>query len=327
MINIIENILPIELANTIYDHCNNLQWSYNWHSNKNISPYYHWNSSLSSGLIYNTLDITTTVKKPVIDAWNYLQQKYLPTHKLIRCYANSYTYGTEGYPHTDSIRLDDITTILYITKNWPRQWGGETVVYDGTNIVSSTLPYFNRALMLNSNIWHCARGVTRICSALRTVLVFKSTPVNIDHTRDRLQIFLQEIGAEQLPHNSTNLLVHLLKTYDYLKLVNQPEYVCLAGGLHSVLGTTIYKHNCLNKDSTEILSNFAGDKVIELVKLFSTINRPHVLEEYLCGNTKNQQFEELCLIEAANLVQQNGLKQYPKLTELWDTIFKPCLRQ
>ena len=41
----------------------------------------------------------------------------------------------------------------------------------------------------------------------------------------------------------------------------------------------------------------------------------------------NQEYDKLCLIEAANLAQQNGLKQYPKLQELWNTVFKPCLRQ
>lgn len=327
MINTIDNILPLELANTIYDHCSKLQWSYNWPSNKDLSPYYHWNSRLSNGLLYNTLDISNTVEEPVISAWNYLQEKYLPNHKLIRCYANSYTYGTEGYPHKDSIRSDDITTILYIAKNWLREWGGETVVYDGNNIISSSLPAFNKGLMLNSNIWHCARGVTRVYTGLRTVLVFKSTIINIDRTRDKLQLFLQDIGAEKLLHNTTNLITHLLKTYDYLKLANQPEHVCLAGGLHSILGTTIYKHSCLTNDNIQLLVDFAGSKAVELIKLFSAINRPQVLEEYLCGNTKNQQFDELCLIEAANLVQQNGLKRYPKLQELWNTTFKPCLRQ
>lgn len=327
MVNIIDNILPVELANTIYDHCNKLQWSYNWRSNKKLSPYYHWNSSLSTGHGYNTLDISTTVEEPIIAAWNYLQEKHLLNHKLIRCYANSYTYGTEGYPHKDSLREKDITTILYITKDWLREWGGETVVYDGNNILQSSLPAFNRALMINSNMWHCARGVTRIYTGLRTVLVFKSTPNSSDQTRDRLQIFLQDLGAEKLPHNDSNLLSHLLQTYDILKAANQPEHICLAGGLHSILGTTIYKHNCLTNDNIQLLVDFAGSRAVELIKLFSTINRPQVLEEYLCGNTKNQQFDELCLIEAANLVQQNGLKRYPKLQELWNTTFKPCLRQ
>lgn len=327
MINLIENILPLELANTIYDHCNTLQWSYNWHSNKDLSPYSHWNSSLSTGLVYNTIDISNSVKPPIIDAWNYIQQKYLSNHKLIRCYANSYTYGTEGYPHKDSVRVDDVTTILYITKNWLRQWGGETVAYNGNDITASSLPQFNRGLMLSSNIWHCARGVTRICNALRTVLVFKSTIIDIDPTRDRLQIFLQNIGAEKLPHNTSNLLVHLLKTYDLLKLTNQPEHVCLAGGLHSIFGTTLYKHNCLSSDSTQLLIDFAGLEAVELVKLFSTINRPQVLEQHLNNQMINQEYDKLCLIEAANLAQQNGLKQYPKLQELWNTVFKPCLRQ
>jgi hypothetical protein len=327
MINIIDDLLPIELADTIYDHCNKLQWSYNWPSNKKLSPYYHWNSSIGNTSTHNTLDISTTILKPITDVWNYLEKNYLPQHRLIRCYANSYTYGTEGYPHKDSVREEDVTTILYITKEWLREWGGETVVYNGNNILQSSLPAFNRALMINSNIWHCARGVTRIYTGLRTVLVFKSTPNNSDLTRDKLQVFLQDLGAEKLPHNDSNLLCHLLQTYDILKAAKQPEHICLAGGLHSIFGTTIYKHSCLDNNYSNLVVDFAGNEAVQLIKLFSTISRPAVLEEYLQQTTKNQQFDELCLIEAANLVQQNGLKRYPKLQELWNRVFKPCLRQ
>lgn len=329
MINTVNNILPIELAVAVYNYCNRLQWSYNWTSNKKLSPYYHWNSSLSSGLLHNTLDITQTVDKPIIDAWHYIQANYLSGHKLIRCYANSYTYGTEGYPHTDSLRNQDVTTILYITKNWLREWGGETIIYDGNNIIQAILPDFNSGIIFSSNIPHCARGVSRICSELRTVLVFKSTPIDSDQTRDRLQIFLQDLDADKLPHGDSSLLAHLLGTYDILKTANQPEYLCLAGGLHSIFGTKIYEIKCLDQNYLDLVTNFAGTNTVELIKLFSTLDRPHILEQYLTQGVEIKHYNDLCLIEVANLMEQNSLnaKYYPKLKELWNTLFKPYLKQ
>lgn len=329
MFTTIDDFLPSNLSQSIYTHCLNLRWSYNWTSNLKLTTHKHWNFDFGGSKIYNTLDITKKlISYPIIvEAWGYIKNTYLPNHKLIRCYANGYTFGTEGYPHTDSVRKDDITTIVYITQDWLREWGGETIIFDNNNIVHSVLPAYNRALMFNSNLWHCARSVTRLCDQLRIVLVFKSTPVMLDPKRDQLQIFLERNRADRLPHNKGYLIDHLLKTYDYLKVSGHSETICLAGGLHSIFGTTLYDEKCLDESYTEWIQNFAGKEALELIKKFSILDRPNILEQYLNQTEKNEQFDNLCLIEAANLAEQNGLSKYPKLTEIWENTFKPHLKQ
>ena len=128
----------------------------------------------------------------------------------------------------------------------------------------------------------------------------------------------------------------MLGTYDYLKAANQPEHVCLAGGAHSVFGTNIYTSACLSEDQSPILEQVIGAQALELVRLFSTVNRPEALEDYMRtksttlpltgGGTvevTKQQAEELCLIEGANLYDQKSLSdKYPLLKELWFRNFK-----
>jgi hypothetical protein len=195
------------------------------------------------------------------------------------------------------------------------------VVFDKDDISLSAMPKFNRAVIFNGNQWHCARGVTRICPEQRRTLMFKCARIDADTDRDKLQAFLEEIGATIQPHKSLNLARHLLNTYDLLMDVNAEKSVCLAGGAHSVFGTNAFKYQSLKFDEIDKLENIVGTDAARLVKLFATIDRPNVLEN---GNSTDlgiseQDFENLRLIEAANLHEQDALEQWPKLREFWQT--------
>ncbi len=43
-----------------------------------------------------------TALAPIAALWAQLQDRVLPGHALVRCYANAHTFGIEGYPHVDS---------------------------------------------------------------------------------------------------------------------------------------------------------------------------------------------------------------------------------
>lgn len=109
--------------------------------------------------------------------WKHIQRLYLQeTPVLIRCYVNSHVYGAEGYPHIDSTEDKDVTAVVYLNKEWRREWAGETVYFDGEDIVFSVLPKFNRLVLFQASRWHVARSVSRTCPIERVALVFKARP-------------------------------------------------------------------------------------------------------------------------------------------------------
>ena len=218
-------------------------------------------------------------------AWNFIKAMHLKDHVLLRCYANAHTFGIEGYPHTDSKRDQDTTVVMYMNKNWKREWGGETVVYDGHHIVTAAIPAFNRAVVFKGDQYHCARSVSRTCPELRKTIMFKCAKIDADPKRDEMQLFLKKVGASEKKHTNGSLTKHLLETYDLLKAVGQPMSVCLAGATHSLMGTNIYADACLTSNDYDMLMDVIGRDAIELVKLFGKINRPTTIEAALASNT------------------------------------------
>jgi len=318
----LSNCLPLLTIGMMISHIKNGQWNYGWISNDKMG-FAHWNQDLGKGDAANSLDISDNLQEPFITAWKHLQSEYFPNTDLLRCYANGHTYGVEGYPHTDSRRSHDKTLVIYLNEVWKREWGGETIIYDQNDIVHAELPKFNHGLVFPGNAWHVARGVSRICPTLRTTVMFKFCPKDIDKTRNIIQRFLQEAGVKNIPHRKGNLMNHLLRTYDILKSQNYSDVVCKAGGLHSIFGTNHFKHTTIQLEDRNKVEEVIGIESTDLVELFCKINRPTTLEDALKNNSttielingKNisitqEQLNNLCAIEAANLHDQAGLDRY-----------------
>ena len=130
-----------------------------------------------------------------------------------------------------------------------------------------------------------------------------------------LWTFLEKIGATKRPHKDGSLADHLMRTFHILKSVGAGDILALAGGLHSVYGTNAYKKPCLSKEDTQIRELF-GPEVDRLVRLFSAIDRPNVLEKP-DGSLEDLDLFLLRSIECANLYDQQELDQqvYPNLYE------------
>ena len=111
-------------------------------------------------------------------------------------------------------------------------------------------------------------------------------------------------------HTGRTLGIHLLNTYKILKSIKAEEYVCLAGGLHSIYGTNVFK-NGITKDR-DTIKKLVGDKTENLIYLFSIINRPAGLDTEEIYNYDSfekinldiQTLNDLKLIEIANLLEQ-----------------------
>ena len=292
----------------------NANWSYGWKSNMDIG-YGHWNTDITRTGVNNNIDVSDRLPAVFQPVWSKLKEQY-PDAVLTRCYANQHTFGTEGYIHTDTERKEDHTCVIYLNKDWVADWGGETAFFnnDKTEILSSVLPKFGRTAVFSGNIPHCARGVSRVCNRARMTLMFKFSinPQDYYPSEARLKEFLLAIGANQKPHKNGSLMDHLMRTFMLMKSANLMDDLCLAGGLHSVYGTSSYKNGCLLEDSTLVADTFGGD-VDYLVRLFSGLNRPDDLKDGSKLSDRNLFF--MRCIEVANLYDQGELHLYPHLQE------------
>lgn len=325
----IDNILPANLAESLHNVVRRLPFTYGWRSSNKMG-YAHWNHDLAKAPPSNGLDVSGRINGAVLDAWNFIREAYVPGTVLIRCYVNTHTFGVEGYPHTDSIRQDDTTVVVYMNRTWKREWGGETLVYDGERIEHAELPAFNRGLIFRGNQWHCARGLTRICPDQRLTIMFKCAKIGADQKRDRLQTLLQKHGAVRYGHKNGSLENHLLITYDLLKSIGQPDHVCLAGGAHSVFGTNAFEKVCIDPSLRHEVAEHIGEDATRLVELFSKIDRASTLIENIgCDGAElrltaggsvsvtKQELDALIAIECANLHEQDELSRHPKLAAYW----------
>lgn len=311
---------------------------YGSRSNARTDPHGHWTRKFSPAGRHNLADVAfqladNSVLAPVEAAWGALKSACGAADVLIRCYLNGYTYGTDGYFHTDSARADERTAILYMNDKWDADWGGETVFLDARGeIVRAVLPKKNRAVIFPAQMRHAARGVSRKCPILRETLVFKAR-ARRSGAFERLSAFLVARGALGLGHQTGTLHDHLMRTFALLEGRGLDEAVSFAGGLHAVYGTNIFTHSLLTRESagSEIAQKF-GARAEELGHLFSILNRPVTLdapqalsEAGAVAMTRDGKelalpraaFDALRMIEAANLLDQNALAKFPALAAAW----------
>lgn len=329
MLRTISEVLPEEIWRDLSPFMRQVPWKHGWYSRRESQYFPHWNCDFAGVDGANGLDISDRLHGVLRQAWEHINHHLFPQARLLRCYANAHTYGVEGYPHADSIRAGEVTLVVYCNQHWQRDWGGETMVYDNNTILHAQLPQFNTGLAFDSDQDHCARAVTRICKELRVTLMFKMATGTPDQDRDHLQLFLNDIRASGLAHSGGSLASHLLRTYDILKRHNQRPEVCMAGGAHSLLGTNRFASVTVStQPQLDALRSLLGSESMALVDLFSSIDRPGILVQYLndpttaildrYGNRATaQQAQDLIAIECANLSEQKTLAQHPQLAQWW----------
>lgn len=337
-IKFVKNVLPEELYEQLWKKYKNPSLTYGWKSNEQRDDHGHWNVDIAKFGVHNTLDVSKLIPELDQKVWQHLRSTYemLKDTVLIRCYINGHTFGVEGYFHRDSGRQDETTIVMYLTDGWSLDWAGETVFAneeDVPEIVSAVLPAKNAAVMFNSNIRHCGRAVSRKCNGIRLVYVMKTRKIRSE-TYEKLSKFLYENGAIRHKHEKGNLHDHLLRVYSLLSNRGFEEDVCLGGGLHSVFGTNAFKNNIFTEKSKDKVADNFGKEPMNLALIFSNIDRPSALEyspepdqKYVnvklnngkTGVITKKRFEQLQLIECANLFDQNFLKKdsNPILYKIW----------
>lgn len=300
--------------------------TYGWKSSRQKNyDQGHWNRNILPNYTPFTFD---HAKMPMIKRHPEIQHMWdrilevLGPRTLIRCYVNGYTYGTDGYYHQDDIDVkgrwgpDSVseTCILYLNKEWHEDWGGETNLWDKENeeVMRSVVPKRNRLFIFDSDIWHRANPVSRLCRPLRTVLVFKSGD---PRSNDPMMTWLHE-NCPDVPHSGKTFFEHLYNVgTQIMRLTGQRNIeASKAGFLHAIYSTEYFKHN--GDFSRDTIRGVVGDYPEELIFTFCQLkDRTNVITNNTNGwDTK--MWRDMMLIEAANMVD-NGLRSPECDKEYW----------
>jgi SM-20-related protein len=335
---VLDDFLPRPIYESLEDQTSRTPLVYGSRSNFKTDPHGHWSWDFAAAGPPNLADVSAVLAAdetaaPVWAAWQFVHRTQLPDSVLIRCYMNGYTYGTDGYFHTDSERPDEHTIVLYINDYWEPDWAGETVLLgEDAEITKAVLPRSNRAVIFPSTLQHAGRAVSRKCTVLRKTLIFKTRRTRSEDF-EKLSAFLRDAGACDRAHHRGSLHDHLVRTFSLLEAKGLDRTVCLGGGLHAVYGTNAFGTGILTPDAqTEIVRAF-GERAEELARLFSMINRPKSLESPLRLDDETASvdlvdgqrlelgrsvFDNLRKIECANLADQGTLARHPALNTFWD---------
>lgn len=132
--------------------------------------------------------------------------------------------------------------------------------------------------------------------------------------------FLQELTSARR-HTGRSFYQHLHGVYEHLQKLNAPQEVCDAGLFHSIYGTEFYEFQN-NRITRDVVRGFIGDYAEELVHVFCT-SRPrfNVIVENRLGLT-TRQVRDLCMVEFANLWDQNNDGRYDEKIKVLDEMFK-----
>ena len=78
--------------------------------------------------------------------------------------------------------------------------------------------------------------------------------------------FLRKIGCEEIPHDSRNLLTHLIGVYKLLYDYGRPEHEQRAGLFHAIYGTEFYTPGLVI--TREVVKKNIGEEAEEIVYNF-----------------------------------------------------------
>ena len=153
------NVFCDEDYNKIWSYLTSNNWSFGHVSNEGSSKQF-WNMDFTNNSFF-TEYLFDKIKNLVGD--NYT---------LERVYANGQTYGLDGEFHQDSFDGKGYTFLYYPSINWETNWGGTTLIFDGTEL-KSFYPFPNTAIMFPGNLFHCGNGPSREFYDLRITIAYK----------------------------------------------------------------------------------------------------------------------------------------------------------
>jgi len=224
---------------------------------------------------------------------------------LLRSYIKTYTYGTDGYVHTDmgNYRFDIEgeapsdgfeTAILYLNKQWKADWFGATLLYDEQeDIEIGVLPKYNRLFIFDGRQPHSSSPLSRCCPVGKQILVFNTMP---HETVDKGFLFLKN-NYSNTPHSPTSggtVFEHLLGTFEILDSMPCTTETAVAGLWHAVYGTAFFNQKALDRS---FVISMIGAEAESLVYKFSQYGKDR-FDQIYNGSDVNMKY-----LEYANFVE------------------------
>ena len=308
---------------------------YGWKANSRASyDQGHWNRRILNdfkGWDYDHGAMPMINHHPEVKIlWEGIQQALGP-RTLVRVYVNGYTYGTDGYIHTDDIETKrkygdtaiSETVIVYLNKEWNIDWSGETIVLgEGEakgDIEVSIIPKYGRTFVFDSHRLHAARPLSRACTEVRQIIVFKtaSDQINsqkigwlLDRTSDAKHSGGKAAGSTLFEHlwHSAQVAKSICGGHGWNRLstdiVEDVNEITDATLFHSIYGTDYYQGNT-HKVSKSNVVDYIGPVAEELVQEFcSTKNRTPAIIKNEKG-WDDRMHRNLLIMECANLIDQS----------------------
>lgn len=178
LVQVFDDRVPTPLYEALIEAVGRIGWRFGWNTPSNPHSRY-WHHEVGHGKKSNTADVSDRVRQhplPVFAQYmDWLRSDLVsPQTQVLRFYLNAHTYGTDGWPHTDTDRGEELTMVLYLTATWQPAWCGETVVFNAQgDIEAAVLPRPNRLLSFPSDRLHAPRPLSKAFEGLRVVLVVK----------------------------------------------------------------------------------------------------------------------------------------------------------
>ena len=337
-IQLLDDAFPAALYDELSRLISSEPLSYGARSNALSDPHGHWSRKFVPGGAHNLADIAGLLRQkeelcPLNAAWEHLKNVHLQHSVLIRCYLNGYTYGTDGYFHTDSDRKDESTVVVFMNETWDPDWAGELAFLDAAgDILKSILPRRNRAVIFPASLSHAGRSVSRQCVELRKTLIFKARRERSPDF-ERLSAFLVRHGATACRHKASTLHDQMVRTFAILEASGFAAAVKFGGGLHAIYGTNEIEHALLSAESRPMVADEFGREAEELAHLLSLLDRPATLaspSEASGGSVPvrlrggktlllpRKVFDDLRKIECACLEDQGAPAAHPGVARPWD---------
>ena len=177
-VQIFDDLLPVDLYRKLLGTLPRIPWRFGWNTPSNPNHRY-WHHEVGNGSKSNMEDVSDNVRRHPAKVFAEYQEWLLgalvpPETKVLRYYLNAHTFGTDGWPHTDTDREEELTTVLSLTSQWKPEWCAATVVFARKkDIEAAVLPRPNRLLAFPSDRLHCPRPLSKAFEGLRVVLVVK----------------------------------------------------------------------------------------------------------------------------------------------------------
>lgn len=297
---------------------------YGWGSNKNL-PFDqgHWNRPILKRSNWFPLDMSDhpnfIVGDPEASAiWDAINNQLGGGRAVVRAYINGYTYGTDGYVHqddSDTFRKygeDGIseTVIVYLNDKWNINWAGETVVFDGKQeIGKAVIPKKNRCFVFDSHLWHAGRAVSRACTELRSVLVYKTAKKDMyEHPAARYILDNSVVSHSGSP--TGNLFGHLWNVMRLLETNKFDFDTCAAALFHSAYGNQHFAKGVVQ--DRDHVKSLIGERAERLAWEFCQLKDRYTQVAMNLNNYSEQDRESLLAILWANALEAG------ENTERWE---------